>query len=146
MKQYWYQAWYVLFQQPFSNLLTQHRTGLLSCLICTVRTALSTPFGSSALDSAVRTDLLTTMFTECSTTLFTLVPNSTVYAYWQLATGCAFLRVYNSRTAGKFVCACAGRKCEGNKNKDGGNFFRMFFAFPLSCTAFGLFNSYWVKA
>ena len=33
-----------------NNLLTQHKTGLLSCLICTVRTALFTPVGSSALN------------------------------------------------------------------------------------------------
>ena len=41
----------------FWNLLTQHKTGLPSCLICTVRTTLFTPVGSSALNSAVRTDL-----------------------------------------------------------------------------------------
>ena len=47
--------------KPFSNLLTQHKTGLLSCLICTVRTVLFTPVGSSALNSAVRTDLNNTV-------------------------------------------------------------------------------------
>ena len=61
MKQYWYQAWYVLFQQPCSLLLTQHKTGLLSCLIWTVETALFTPVGSSALNSAVRTGLNSTV-------------------------------------------------------------------------------------
>ena len=45
----------------FSNLLTQPKTGLLSCLICTVRAALFTPVGSSALNSAVRTDLNNTV-------------------------------------------------------------------------------------
>ena len=36
-------------------------SGLLSCLICTVRTALFTPVGSSALNSAVRTGLNSTV-------------------------------------------------------------------------------------
>ena len=44
-----------------SLLLTQHKTGLLSCLIWTVETALFTPVGSSALNSAVRTGLKSTV-------------------------------------------------------------------------------------
>ena len=40
---------YVLFQQPCPHLLTQHKTGLLSCLIFIVRTALFTSVGSSAV-------------------------------------------------------------------------------------------------
>ena len=51
----------VLFQQPCSLLLTQHKTGLLSCLILTVETALFTPVGSSALNSGVRTGLNSTV-------------------------------------------------------------------------------------
>ena len=39
----------------------QHKTGLLSCSMCTVRTALFTPVGSSALNSAVRTGLNNTV-------------------------------------------------------------------------------------
>ena len=31
-------------------------------------------------------------------------------------------------------------------NKDGGNFFRMLFAFSLACNALCLFNPYWAKA
>ena len=33
IKQYWYHAWYVLFRQPCSHVLTQHKTILLSCLM-----------------------------------------------------------------------------------------------------------------
>ena len=69
----------------FWNLFTQHKTGLLSCLICTVRTALFTPVGSVR---AVRTDLNNTVDNNVHR-----VQHNTVYACWQLATGCAFLRV-----------------------------------------------------
>ena len=66
-----------------NNLLTQHKTGLLSCLICTVRTALFTPVGSSepwtVLLEETWTTLLTTMFTGCSTALFIPVDNLCVF-------------------------------------------------------------------
>ena len=71
IKQDCYHAWYVLLEQHCSRLLVQY-----------------------VLFEQTWTTLLTTMFTGCSTTLFTPVPNSTVYACWQLAAGCAFLRVY----------------------------------------------------
>ena len=74
IKQDCYHAWYVLLEQHCSHLLV-HQPG-------------------TVLFEQTWTTLLTTMFTGCSTTLFTPVPNSTVHACWQLATRCAFLRVY----------------------------------------------------
>ena len=57
IKQVCYHAWYELLKQHCSLLLARHKTGLLSCLIWTVETALFTPVGSSALNSAVQTGL-----------------------------------------------------------------------------------------
>ena len=67
MKQYWYQAWYRYV------LLTQLKTWLLSCLICTV------------------------IEQHCSR-LLVHWPGWTVlfHACWQLATGCAFFSFYAS--------------------------------------------------
>ena len=68
-----YHAWYVLLEQHCSRLLVHE------------------PW--TVLFEHTWTTLLITMFTGCSTTLFTPVPNSTVQACWQPAAGCAFLRV-----------------------------------------------------
>ena len=74
IKQVCYHAWYELLKQHCSRLLVHQ------------------PW--TVLFEQAWTALLTTLFTGCSTTLFTPLPNSTVQACWQLAAGCAFLRVY----------------------------------------------------
>ena len=92
MKQYWY----ILM------------SGLLSCLICTVRTALFTPVGSWALNSAVRTYLNNTVDNNvyrmqhntvhaCSrTALFTPVDNlQQVVRFYACSYHCSVQRFYN---------------------------------------------------